>query len=390
MLIHPELLRIPGPTPIPPRVQQAMNETMFGHRGQQMKDLLQSIRQSLKDVFGTKEEVVILSSSGTSAMEAAAVNMIHEGDEVLAIVGGAFGERFADICKTFNFKVHQLDVPWGEAVDPEDVRKILQDHPQIKAVIATYSETSTGVLHPIAELSRVVHETNEDALVIVDGVSAVGGAETKMDEWKVDVFVTGSQKAMMLPAGLSFVAMSERAVARAQANKQPRFYLDLLKHKSYLEKDSTPYTPGMSTLMGLAEVLKMFQEEGLAQVYARHELMKNMTRAGLKALGLELLVDDQYASPTVTACLIPNDQADELRDILNKEFGLTFAGGQQHLKGKIIRIGHMGYCSPAHVLQMISLIELGLQRLEIDVTLGAGVQAAQHVYLTGGNSHHEV
>lgn len=383
MLTHPELLRIPGPTPIPPRVQQAMNRTMFGHRGDEMKQLLQNIRQSLRDVFGTKEEVVILTSSGTSALEAAVVNTVSEGEEVLAIVGGAFGDRFANICETYELQVHRLNVPWGEAVDPEDVRAMLKKHPNIKAVFATYCETSTGVLHPIADISRVVHEMS-DALMIVDGVSAVGGVETKMDEWGVDVFVTGSQKALMLPAGLSFIAFSERARQRAQDNKQPRFYLDVLKHATYLEDHATPYTPGISVLMGLEEVLKMLKEEGLEKVYARHDLMKKMTRSALRALKVPLLVKDEFASPTVTSAIIEGDRADELRSILNKKFGLSFAGGQQRLKGKIIRIGHMGYCSPAHVLQMIGLLEIGLHELGQDISLGEGVKAAQKTYLTGG------
>lgn len=385
MLNHPELLRIPGPTPIPPRVQQAMNETMFGHRGEDAHDLLQEIRQSLKDVFGTTEEVMLLSSSGTSALEAAVVNSVSEGDEVLAVVAGAFGERFAQICETFNLKVHELTYEWGEAANPAHIKEKLTQHPNIKAVFLTYSETSTSVLHPIQAISEVVHETS-DALVIVDGVSAVGGAATKMDEWKVDIFVSGSQKAFMLPAGLSFIAMSERARKRSEANEQPRFYLDALKHKTYLEDNSTPYTPALSILMGLREVLKMHAEEGLEKVYKRHLLMRDMTRAALRALNIPLLVeDDEFASPTVTAGVIPKNQADELRKVLTDEFGLMFAGGQQHLKGKIIRIGHMGYCSPAHVLQMISLLELGLQKIGHDVTFGAGVAAAQNVYISGGN-----
>lgn len=385
MLNHPELLRIPGPTPIPPRVQQAMNETMFGHRGEDAHNLLQEIRQSLKDVFGTKEEVMMLSSSGTSALEAAVVNSVSEGDEVLAVIAGAFGERFAQICETFNLKVHELTYEWGEAAKPADIKEKLEENPNIKAVFLTYSETSTSVLHPIQAISEVVHETS-DALVIVDGVSAVGGAETKMDEWKVDIFVSGSQKAFMLPAGLSFIAMSERAQERAKMNNQARFYLDALKHKTYLEDNSTPYTPALSILMGLREVLKMHKEEGLDKVYERHLLMRDMTRAALQALNIPLLVEeDEFASPTVTAGIIPKDEADELRNILTDEFGLMFAGGQQHLKGKIIRIGHMGYCSPAHVLQMISLIELGLHKLGHDIMLGKGVAAAQDVYISGGN-----
>lgn len=387
MLKHPELLRIPGPTPIPPRVQQAMTQPMIGHRGDETKQLLQDIRQTLKHVFGTKEEVAILTGSGTAALEAAVVNCVSAKDEVLVIVGGAFGDRFAKICEAFNLTVHQLDVTWGEAADPNDVKQMLQKHPNIKAVFATYCETSTSVLHPIKDISQVVNEHSE-ALMIVDGVSAVAGVETKMDDWGVDVFVSGSQKAFMLPAGLSFIAISERAQRMIKMNKQPRFYLDVLKHRDQLENNSTPYTPGLSLLMGLQEVLRMFEEEGLENVYERHLVMKEMTRASLRALDLPLLVSDEYASPTVTA-FKPNDvDAEALRQIVKEEFGLSLAGGQQHLKGQIIRIGHMGYCSPTHVLQVISLLEIGLQRLNKNISLGQGVAAAQKVYITGGLKHH--
>lgn len=388
MLKHPELLRIPGPTPIPPRVQQAMNQPMIGHRGNETKELLQDIRRTLKRVFGTEEEVIILTSSGTSGLEAAVVNYVQEKDEVLVIVAGAFGDRFANICESYKLSVHRLDVVWGEAVNPEDVQEMLHKHPNIKAVFATYCETSTSVLHPIAEISKIVHE-HSDALMIVDGVSAVAGVETKMDEWGIDVFVSGSQKAFMLPPGLSFIAMSERAKQKAAVNKHPRFYLDVLKHQVQLEDNSTPFTPGLSLLMGLQEVLKMFNEEGLDNVYHRHRVMREMTRAALRALNIPLLVSDEHASPTVTACQPDDVDADDLRQVVNQEFGLTLAGGQQHLKGKIIRIGHMGYCSPAHVLQIISLLEIGLQRLNKNNSLGQGVAAAQNAYITGGLTHHD-
>lgn len=381
MLKHPELLRIPGPTPIPPRVQQAMNQPMIGHRGEEAKQLLQDIRHKLKHVFGTEEEVMILTSSGTSALEAAVVNGVSENDEVLVIVAGAFGDRFANICESYRLNVHRLNVEWGQAVDPDDVKQMLIKHPSIKAVFATYCETSTSVLHPVKEISQVVHE-HSDALMIVDGVSAVGGVETNMDDWGVDVFVSGSQKAFMLPAGLSFITMSERAQKIATNNQQPRFYLDVLKHRDQLQENSTPFTPGLSLLMGLQEVLTMFEEEGLDNVYRRHLLMKEMTRAALKALNIPLLVGDDHASPTVTAFMPVDVDADLLRQTLNNEFGLVLAGGQQHLKGKIIRMGHMGYCSPAHVLQMISLLEIGLKKLNKNITLGQGVAAAQDIYIT--------
>lgn len=384
MFNHPELLRIPGPTPIPPQVQQAMNEVMFGHRSEDAKNLLQEIRDSLPKIFGTTEEVIVLSGSGTSALEAAVVNSVSEGDEVLVVVSGAFGKRFAQICEIFNLRVHYLTYEWGEAVQLDDVAKMLKKYPNIKAVFTTYCETSTSVLHPIREISELIQQKS-DALMIVDGVSAVGAVETKMDEWNIDILISGSQKAFMLPPGLSFVALSKKAQRQIKTNKQPHFYLDVLKHKTALESSSTPYTPALSLLMGLRQVLVMFKEEGLENIYKRHLLMKDMVRSALRALHIPLLVtDDKYASPTVTAARIPNDQADELRSILQEQFGLIFAGGQQKLKGEIIRIGHMGYCTPAHILQLLSLLEIGLKKIGYDITLGSGVAAAQDVYISGG------
>src|SRR5690625_1675662 len=333
MLKHPELLRIPGPTPIPPRVQQAMNQPMIGHRGEEAKQLLQDIRHKLKHVFGTEEEVMILTSSGTSALEAAVVNGVSENDEVLVIVAGAFGDRFANICESYRLNVHRLNVEWGQAVDPDDVKQMLIKHPSIKAVFATYCETSTSVLHPVKEISQVVHE-HSDALMIVDGVSAVAGVETKMDSWGVDVFVSGSQKAFMLPPGLTFIAVSKRAWETIKANDEPRFYLDLAKHQGHLDNNSTPFTPGLSLLVGLKEALIMLKEEGLDNVFARHRLMKAMMRAAMQALNIPLLTTDHDASPTVTAIQPADFDAEALRRTVKKEFGLALAGGQHHLKGK--------------------------------------------------------
>src|SRR5699024_4525150 len=252
--------------------------------------------------------------------------------------------------------------------------------PQIKAVFSTYCETSTGVLNPIREISNVVHE-NSKALMVVDGVSCVGGVETKMDEWGVDVFVTGSQKAMMLPAGLTFIAVSERAWEVIEENQQPRFYLDLNKYRKSLNEASTPFTPGLSLLFGLEQALALMEKEGLAQVFQRHQIMMEMTRNAFKALDISLLTSDATASPTVTAIQPEDFDGEMLRKQVKQEFGLELAGGQQHLKGKIVRIGHMGYCSPADVIQTIGLMELGLRKLGKDVTLGQGVAAAQECYL---------
>lgn len=380
MLQDTNLLRIPGPSPIPPSVQRAMSQPMIGHRGPETKALLQRIKPKLKPVFGTKQDVMIITGSGTSGLEAAVVNTAKAGDEVLVVVTGAFGDRFAEICDAYQMVVHRMDITWGEAVDPGQVREFLQKNPQIKVVFSTFCETSTGVLNPVEELSQVVRE-NSEALMVVDGVSCVGGVETKMDAWGVDVFVTGSQKAMMLPAGLTFIAVSERAWKIIETNKQPRFYLDLVKYRKNLIDDSTPFTPGLSLLFGLEQALTMMEQEGLEEVYQRHRTMMEMTREAFKALQIPLLTSDENASPTVTA-IQPNDvDSEALRKKVKQEFGLEMAGGQKHLKGKIIRIGHMGYCSPADILQTISMLEIGLQQLGKNITLGQGVAAAQEVYI---------
>lgn len=380
MLPDQQILRIPGPSPIPPSVQQSMSQPMIGHRGQETKELLQRIKPKLKPIFGTNQEVMIISGSGTAGLESAVVNTVNPGDEVLVIVTGAFGERFAKICESYQINTHRYNVDWGNAVSPNAISEYLKEHPTIKSVFATYCETSTGVLNPIQELAAVIH-ANSDALFIVDGVSCVGGVETKMDAWGVDLLVTGAQKAMMLPAGLTFIAASERAWNVIDKNKQSRFYLDLRKYRDNLLKDSTPFTPALSLLFGLEQVLKLMDEEGLAQVYKRHQLMKEMTRSAFSALNIPLLTDEQTASPTVTAIKPSDFQAEELREVMKDEFGLALAGGQQHMKGEIFRIGHMGYCSPADILQTISIIEIGLTKIGKEIELGKGTRAAQEIYL---------
>ncbi|QBP39929.1 pyridoxal-phosphate-dependent aminotransferase family protein [Paenisporosarcina antarctica] len=383
MLADQQILRIPGPSPIPPSVQRAMTQPMIGHRGQNTSDMLRKIGPKLKAIFGTSQEVAIITGSGTAGLEAAVVNVVKPGDEVLVIVTGAFGDRFAKICGAYQINYQRIDVEWGKALNPAAIKSYLQEHPQIKAIFSTYCETSTGILNPIKELSEAVRQVS-DALIVVDGVSCVGGVDTQMDEWGIDVMVTGSQKAFMLPAGLTFVAASERAWKVIEQNDQPRFYLDLKKYRDNLIKDTTPFTPALSLLFGLEQVLNLIDEEGLEQVYKRHTLMMQMTRAAFHAMGIPLLTSDEHASPTVTA-VKPNDfDAEELRKVLKKEFGLSIAGGQQHLAGKIVRIGHMGYCSPADVLQIISTVEIGLQLIGKEIVLGTGTAAAQKIYLNQG------
>lgn len=386
MLADQQILRIPGPSPIPPSVNRAMTKPMIGHRGESTSEILADIRPKLKRVFGTEQEVLLLTASGTAGLEAAIINTVAPGEEVLVIVTGAFGERFADICKTYNIFTHIVETEWGKAAKPADISEILETHKGITAVFMTYCETSTGVLNPIRELAAEIRKKSE-ALVIVDGVSCVGGVATKMDEWKLDVVVSGSQKAFMLPAGLAFIGVSERAWEKIETNSQPRFYLDLKKHRDALRKDSTPYTPALSLLFGLQQALELMEAEGLENVYARHRLLMKMTRAAFKELGIPLLTTDEDASPTVTAIRPGDFSAEELRKILKQEFAMEVAGGQKVLAKKIFRIGHMGYCSPADLLQAIAAIEIGIVMTGKQIRLGSGVGAAQQEYLNGGQHY---
>lgn len=384
-------LRIPGPTPIPPRIQQAMLAPMIGHRSGDFKRLYAEVTAKLPPLFGTRQRVLVLTASGTAALEAAAVNAVAPGEEVIVVVTGAFGDRFAAICERYGLVTHRLEVAWGEAADPDRLRAFLRQHPKAKAVFLTYCETSTGVLNPVAELARVVREESE-ALVIVDGVSAIGGAPCEMDGWGLDIVVTGSQKALMLPPGLALVAVSERAWQVIEANPAPRFYLDLLAYRKAAEEASSPYTPAVSLFFGLREALAMIEEETLDAAIARHALLRDMTRAAIKALNLPLLADDAAASPTVTA-VGPFDGStfdpEDLRACLRKRHGLVLAGGQKKLKGRIFRIGHMGWCAPFDILAVIAALETGLAELGYPVALGKGVQAAQEVYVRHvSRAHH--
>lgn len=379
-MLDKQILRIPGPTPIPPRVEHAMGRPMIGHRNPQMIELLSRIKPKLSKVFGTAEDVIILSSSGTGAMETAAVNLCNAGDEVIVIVTGAFGERFADICDAHALKTRRLEIEWGKACTPEKLKAFLQEYPNVKAVFMTYCETSTSVLNPIKELANTVC-SESNALVAVDGVSCIAGVEAQMDEWGVDLYVTGSQKAFMLPPGLAFVAASKRAREAFKKNDRSRFYFDLNKYAQKLEQDSTPFTPPVSLLFGLDEALDMMLEEGLDEIFSRHRLMRDMTREAIKALEIPLLTEDRFASPTVTAVKPEKIGAEKIRKILKEDFNLYVAGGPKYLKGKIFRIGHMGYCTPSDAFEYIAAIEVAFKKAGSDIELGAGIKAAQEIYL---------
>ncbi|MCM3088427.1 pyridoxal-phosphate-dependent aminotransferase family protein [Bhargavaea ginsengi] len=381
--MYPNILRHPGPTPIPKKVELAMAQNMISHRSEEFVKLYRETTERVKPVFGTKQDILLLPSGGTAAMEAAVVNIASPGDEVVVVTVGAFGDYFVSICEKYGLNVHKLQKEWGDACTKEELADFLKPLSDIKAVFATYNETSTGVLNPVGQLGEAVRE-HSDALFIVDGVSAIGGAPAEMDEWGIDILVTGSQKAMMLPPGLALLSLSDKAWKVIESNDASAYYLSLLSYREWNEKGMTPNTPAVSLIMGLSAVCDLIEDEGgFSKTVERHEVMKNMVRKSMNALSIDLLTADNNASPTITAIRNPEglDLASYLGH-LKKKYHLDFAGGLGPLQGKIFRFGHMGYCFPSDILEAVSLMEAGLQDFSYQFEPGAGVKAAQEVYLS--------
>ncbi|KUK41231.1 MAG: Aminotransferase, class V [Clostridia bacterium 62_21] len=377
-------LMIPGPTPVPPAVQEAMSRPIMGHRSKEFARISEGLYHKLQQVLQTENQVFILTSSGTGGMEAAVANTINPGDKVLVLVTGKFGERWRDLARIYGADVIEMNFGWGNPVDVDAVKARLDAEPGICAVLATHNETSTGVVNDIAALGAMLRK--RDALLVVDAVSSLGGIEIRTDAWGVDILVTASQKALMLPPGLAVISVSPRAWERIDACRAPRYYFDLPAARKALAKWNTAYTPAVSLFYGLDAALDLILAEGLRRVFARHKRLAAATRAAVKALGLQLLPPEAAASPVVTAVRAPRgDDADELRKVLADRFGIYFAGGQGELKGRIFRIAHMGYVDEADILCAIAALEVALATLGFDVALGSGTAAAQRVFLeTGG------
>ena len=334
-------LRVPGPTPCPPQALQAMGKQMINHRGKEFSHILNSITEKLKQVFQTKGDVFLLTASGTGGLEAAIVNTLSPGDKILAVSCGFFGDRFADIAKQYGANVKYLNFEWGKPADPEAIGKALRAESDIKAVLVTHNETSTGVTNDIDKISSVVKEF--DKLLLVDAISSLGCIDLPTDDWHCDVVITGSQKGWMAPPGLVMVSMNEKAwQAHAQA-KMPRYYWDFTKAKDYLQKWQTPWTPAVSICYALDATLDLILSEGLSNIFARHARVAQLTRNGIKSLGLSLFSPDSHASNTVTA-VRAYDKLDvpKLIQVLRDEYDVVIAAGQKKLSGKIFRIGHLG------------------------------------------------
>jgi aspartate aminotransferase-like enzyme len=354
-------LRIPGPTPCPEVVLKEMSRQMINHRGPEFAQILNDVTENLKKLFQTKNDVFLLTSSGTGGLEAAVVNTLSPGDKVLSVSIGVFGDRFAAIASQFGAEVIPLNFEWGKAADADEIRKSLSSEPDIKAVLVTHNETSTGVTNDLEQISAVVKEF--DKLLLVDAISSLGSIKLPVDEWHCDVTVTGSQKGWMVPPGLAMVAVSEKAwQANAQAS-MPRFYWDFAKAKSYFEKGQTPWTPAVSVVFALKVSLEMMLKEGLDSIIARHAHIAQMTRDGVKALGLPLFAEESYASNTVTSIAASNGlDVLKLLKILREEHHTVLGGGQQHLSGKVFRIGHLGWVTEDDINNVLKELKTALPK----------------------------
>jgi aspartate aminotransferase-like enzyme len=350
-----EQLRIPGPTPCPPEVLKAIGRQMINHRGKEFAQIMRDITPKLQQVFQTKNDVFILTGSGTGGMEAAIVNTLSPGDKVLAASCGNFGDRFADIAEIFGAEVKRLNFEWGKPVDPDAVRQALKADSGIKAVLVTQNETSTGLTNDLKSITTVINEF--DKLILIDAISGLGSIDLPVDVWRCDVVITASQKGWMVPPGLAMVSVSEKAWQAHAKAKMPRYYWDFTSAKKYLEKGETPATPAVSVFFGLVVALDMMLAEGLNEVFARHAKIAGIARSGAKSMGLSILPEEQYASNTVSAIKASDKlNVSKLLKLLEDEHGVVLAGGQGILSGKIFRIGHLGWVTEKDIKEVMDAI----------------------------------
>jgi aspartate aminotransferase-like enzyme len=373
-------LRIPGPTALPPSVREAGGRQMINHRGDEFRALMRRVEAGMQPYFGTRHEVILLTCAGTGALEAAVVNVLSPGDPVLSVSMGAFGDRFAKVAEVYGAAVTRLEVEWGQAASPAAVRAAAAAIPGLRAVLLTHNETSTGVTNRIGDLAATIREVAPDTLILVDAISALGAVPFSMDDWGLDLVVTGSQKAWMAAPGMAAAAVGPRAWAATETARMPRFYLDLRRHRDSAANGETPWTPAVAVLFQIDEGLRLMQAEGDG-VFARHETCAAMTRTGLRAIGFELLADDAVASRTVTAARLPEGVEWKSFNDAAKARGLVLAGGQGRLKGRIFRVGHLGSVTEDDILAAIGVIEAVAIEHGLPVEPGAAVSAAQRARL---------
>ena len=370
-------LMIPGPTPVPERVLKALSKHPIGHRSAEFQSITQKTHELLKWLHQTSQEVLTITGSGTAAMEAAIINTLSYGDKILCGQNGKFGERWVKVSQAYGLDVEIIKSKWGQPLDPNEFKEALKKdtNKKIKAVIITHSETSTGVINDLHTISKYVHE-HGIALIIADCVTSIGACNVPMDEWGIDVIASGSQKGYMMPPGLSFVALSAKAWEASYKSNLPKFYLELNSYKKAINKQSTPFTPAVNLYAALEASLQMMYEEGLEKIFNRHERHKKATQAGMKAIGLNLFAAEGYGSPSITA-VSSKINAEEIRKLVKENFDILLAGGQDHLKGQIFRIGHLGFVNDRDIISVIAAIEATLEKLNaLDQPLGKGIAAA--------------
>jgi aspartate aminotransferase-like enzyme len=369
-----EYLYSPGPTTVPPEALSVMGKPIFHHRTKRHREMFQQILDGLKYILATQNDILVFASSGTGAMEGSVANLLSPGDKVITVNGGKFGERFGEICRAYGADVDEIMVEWGQAVDPAEIERRLSEN--VKAVYVTLCETSTGVHNDIQTIASIVGKT--PAVIVVDAISGLLCDDLPVDEWNIDVAIGGSQKGLMIPPGVAFCSVSEKAWNLAKSSTMPKYYFDFAKTKKSADKADTPYTPAVTLLRALLETLNMIRNEGrenLLQLYAR---LAKAVRAGATAIGLEPF--SKAASNAVTPINVPEGiDGGELLNVLRDEFGVTFAGGQAKLKGKIFRVCSMGYTNEFDILTAMSALEFALKKLGYQFEAGAAVKAAQEV-----------
>ncbi len=375
------LLMIPGPTPVPDDVLRAMSRPMMNHRGPEYMALQREIVAGLKAAYKTEQDVQIFPAAGTGGLEAAVVNVLSPGDRVVAAPVGAFGSRFAEIAEVYGADVRRIDIPWGQPSKPEQVVAALEEEPNAKAVLLTHNETSTGVLNDLPALSKAIRSVRPDVLILVDSISGMLAADLRADEWDLDIVIGGSQKAWMIPPGLTFLSISERAWAAHKEAKMPRFYFDFTRMKKSMATDQTPYTPALPQLFGLQISLRKILDEGIEASVARHKRMGEAARAAIRALGLQPFAAEGYYSNSLTAIEAPEGlEAKTIRATMREKHGVVIAGGQGAYKDKIFRIGHLGYVDENDVIAAIGALERTLKELGRPIEIGAGLNAAQAIF----------
>ena len=377
-----QYLMTAGPTPVPPAVSQAMATPMLYHRAPAFVELYERVLAKLPKVFQTSNDVLTFAASGSGAMDSAVANLVRPGTKTLAAAAGKFGERWIELNEAYGADVVRYEPGWGERLDAAEFDRLLTENDGIEVVFATLSETSTGIVNDIQAIAEVVNR--HGAILVVDAVSGLGAAELKQDEWGVDVVVAGSQKALMIPPGLAFASVSQKALDYVEAKPGGRYYFDWIKTAKSQRKGNSPFTPAVPLFQGLDVALDMIETEGLDNVFARHDLLARATRAGVQALGLELFGNPDERSTVVTALELPQTvDGGKVPGALRK-LGITANGGQEQLKGRIVRIAHCGYFGAFDILTSLSGIEMALAQLGHEVEHGAGVGAAQRVFLEAG------